>query len=169
MAESPNPNEQSWVCHRCNTHQTIDRESGTFVLHAIIDTGVYPAGRTKCPGSGEKPLTSRHGAGSNFESCPAATGERFMPDQGCTQFPDGAHRCGKARSHMPDSWAAGDIRAASHQCTCDYVWFNQPGTLDAFMAEMSRIFAARPPAANCTHVWIMRQGIYYCETCGERE
>lgn len=47
-----------------------------------------------------------HRPGSQFESCPGATGEA-----GCTDFPDRAHRCKNARRHD-----------GPHDCTCGQQW-----------------------------------------------
>lgn len=46
-----------------------------------------------------------------FASCPAATGE-----MGCTDFPDGAHRCAEDREHVRTNVAT------DHRCTCSAVW-----------------------------------------------
>jgi hypothetical protein len=51
---------------------------------------------------------------NTFASCPAATGEAECPD-----FPDGAHRCGKPRSHV-----RGDGGSIVHGCTCGTLWIS---------------------------------------------
>lgn len=52
--------------------------------------------------------------GQAFQSCPAATGQLDLDIERCTQFPDGAHRCGEAREH-----------ASHHRCTCGRSWASQ--------------------------------------------
>lgn len=52
----------------------------------------------------------RYGPGSNFESCPAATG-REDPARQCGTYPDRCHRC--ANDRLPH---------AGHRCLCGYRW-----------------------------------------------
>lgn len=54
-----------------------------------------------------------YGLTSSFRSCPAATGVGRPP---CSDFPEGAHRCGKEREHTRDS--------VGHACTCGYGWMS---------------------------------------------
>lgn len=61
-----------------------------------------------------------------FASCPAATGEGDPP---CPQFPDGAHRCGRDRSHVRDQEIQPVTERMAHHCTCGNVWTSLLGTL----------------------------------------
>lgn len=72
------------------------------------------------------PAEHAYAKGSQFESCPAATGEAK-----CPQFPDGAHRCGLNRKHLAD-----DPRPAvqkTHRCTCEQQWCSLMGSVDALI------------------------------------
>lgn len=77
---------------------------------------------------------NRYQPGSNFESCPAATG----PSQ-CTHFPDGSHRCGEARDHYTTDTRPSDER--THRCTCEAEW-------TALMGSIGKLFKTvlDPPA-----------------------
>lgn len=69
------------------------------------------------------PAAHPYAAGSQFESCPAATGQGT-----CPHFPDGAHRCGQDRGHV-----AADPRPAIyhvHRCTCGKQWCSLMGSVD---------------------------------------
>jgi hypothetical protein len=119
------PSTRHGVCPECHTHQPLDAD-GRIPQHLV-----GPDTETRsCPGGGEYPnrvKSGRYSEGSHFESCPAATGERLTADVGCTQFPDGAHRCAKQRRHMSESFEALDLDAATPRCTCQFQWSCIPG------------------------------------------
>ena len=56
---------------------------------------------------------SRYAPGSNFQSCPAATGE-CDPTVKCGTYPDGAHRCRQERQPVHPR----------HACLCGYQWIS---------------------------------------------
>jgi hypothetical protein len=123
----PNPRVRTLVCPTCNTHAPT--QDGRFMAHISAD-----GSGSNCPNTGRLVLmTGVPGArgprtpGSQFESCPAATGEAD-----CTDFPDGAHRCGHNRGHIQAS------RRVEHSCTCGAIWFSQMGTLDELVDLMNR-------------------------------
>lgn len=66
--------------------------------------------------------------GSHFESCPAATGAPLDPGErdgrihGCQHFPDGAHRCKKARNHVSPTVGGEDYFI--HECTDGNRWYS---------------------------------------------
>jgi hypothetical protein len=102
------PNTQHNICPGCHTHKTVNRATGRFVVHNTLDPHVL------CVGSGERPVAdtdSRYAVGSQYESCPAATGDGAR----CPHFPDSAHRCSLKRQHVTG-------HAFSHRCTCGVAW-----------------------------------------------
>jgi len=65
----------------------------------------------------------RYVEGSQFESCPAATGQAL-----CPHFPDGAHRCGQKREHLTIDGL--DPVHQTHRCTCGAQWCSLSGSVD---------------------------------------
>jgi hypothetical protein len=70
-----------------------------------------------------EPAPPAYAPGSNFESCPAATGQST-----CPHFPDGAHRCGQDRNHISE--AGLDVIHHTHRCTCSAQWCSLSGSVD---------------------------------------
>lgn len=114
------PTVRHWVCPECHSHQPLYSD-GRLYPHAASE-----ASGSRCPGSYDYPnrvVSGRYSEGSQFESCPAATGEPAFEVQRCGDFSDGAHRCGLNRSHIKQSAEASDLDGATHRCTCGWGWF----------------------------------------------
>lgn len=108
------PNVRHLTCPTCNTHAPA--ADGRFMAHPSSD-----GSGSNCPNTGRSVAAETGGArtpGSQFESCPAATGEALPP---CRHFPDGAHRCQHPRTR--ESHQGGYV----HQCTCQERWFSAVG------------------------------------------
>jgi len=73
--------------------------------------------------SAPEPAGRPYAEGSQFESCPAATGQAL-----CPHFPDGAHRCGQNRNHLETDGL--DPLNQTHRCTCGAQWCSLSGSVD---------------------------------------
>lgn len=56
----------------------------------------------------------RYAPGSNFQSCPATTGETHAEEQPCGTYPDSAHRCRRERGTLDPHYR--------HACLCGHEW-----------------------------------------------